>query len=86
MEERHVPMIVGHMGKSPSKTVIMNKMPKCHAHNCDCLLFISEQIRTLAAQFETLKLDMQREIAATLELQHAQQIQQWMANARQNVR
>jgi hypothetical protein len=67
---------------SPSKAIQMAAMPRCDMHQCDCLEFISEQIRTVAALLDNLKPELQREIASAMELQKTQMMADWVRRTR----
>lgn len=67
---------------SPSKRLVMHKMPSCTVHSCDCLEFISEQLRTLATRMDDAQANMNKEFQAALELQKTQFLADWARKAR----
>ena len=85
MEARvnHLPMKVTNDDvRSPTKHPPMNKMPECSVHSCDCMQYISEQVRTLAGLIESIKPELQREIANSMEMQKTQLMAHWTMQQR----
>lgn len=65
------------------ETTTTTTVQVCQHHKCDCIDKIHTQLKTLTDMLETLKPDMQTELANMFELQKATQLANWRSQLKQ---